>query len=165
MSYFEIDKIASNDAKQLFIEWMEKNDRILSEDDLEKQYREMLDEFPVKIGSLEWDGSYVLEELDPTAYRCGFADFTGSGDYWEADDYVSNSYLTDDPSDLWDEFLEEETVRYCSFHRLYEPVDQFNTPMFENVDDDEPMDSDDWDWCDAAHAEANQRIDDFVGKR
>ena len=29
----------------------------------------------VRLGSLVWDADYVLRELDPIAYRCGFSDF------------------------------------------------------------------------------------------
>ena len=39
-------------------------------------YNEMLDEQGmIKIGSLEYYPSTVLEEVDPTAYRVGFTEF------------------------------------------------------------------------------------------
>jgi hypothetical protein len=44
-------------------------------DDYEDSYREMLDEYPVQICSLEYSASYVLEQIDPTAYRCGLNDY------------------------------------------------------------------------------------------
>lgn len=45
-------------------------------DDYEDQYCEMIDEGgPVRIGSLEYTASYVLREIDPTAYRCGLLDY------------------------------------------------------------------------------------------
>ena len=40
-------------------------------------YDEHLDEMgDVTLGSFSWRASQVLKEMDPTAYRCGFADFT-----------------------------------------------------------------------------------------
>lgn len=45
----------------------------------EEQYCEALDEGgPVRIGSLEYTASYVLREVDPTAYRCGLNDYVDS---------------------------------------------------------------------------------------
>ena len=43
----------------------------------EEDYDNMLDEcYPeVCMGSLSWSPSYVLKELDPIAYNCGFSDF------------------------------------------------------------------------------------------
>ena len=42
----------------------------------EEEYDQMLDEMgDVVIGSLSYSASHVLKEVDPIAYRCGFADF------------------------------------------------------------------------------------------
>ena len=43
----------------------------------EEDYDNFLDEcYPmVEMGSMSWSPSYVLSELDPIAYRCGFSDF------------------------------------------------------------------------------------------
>ena len=49
-------------------------------DDYTDQYDAMLDEYDVNIGSLSYSGSYVLKEIDPTAYRCGLLDFVDSFD-------------------------------------------------------------------------------------
>ena len=40
-------------------------------------YNDMLDEcYPtVMVGTLEWDPSHVLAELDPIAYKCGWIDW------------------------------------------------------------------------------------------
>ena len=41
-----------------------------------EMYNEMLDEQGVvKIGNLEYYPSYILEKVDPIAYRVGFSDF------------------------------------------------------------------------------------------
>jgi hypothetical protein len=54
----------------------------VSERDLAERYDSMLDEIsePVRIGALEYLPSEVLKAVDPVAYRCGFADFTGDDD-------------------------------------------------------------------------------------
>lgn len=43
-------------------------------------YNEMLDDCgaPFRVGSMTYPASSTLEEVDPTAYRCGFADWTDS---------------------------------------------------------------------------------------
>ena len=43
----------------------------------EKDYDNMLDDCysTVTMGKFSWNPSYVLSELDPVAYRCGFSDF------------------------------------------------------------------------------------------
>jgi peptidoglycan hydrolase CwlO-like protein len=52
----------------------------LDNDDYEDQYRDMLEELagPVRIGLLEYSAARVLEEIDPTAYRCGLYDYIAS---------------------------------------------------------------------------------------
>jgi hypothetical protein len=48
----------------------------IDEEEAENQYRDELDELhPIVIGSMEFQASEVLEQLDPTAYRCGFTDW------------------------------------------------------------------------------------------
>ena len=47
----------------------------------EEEYKDALDEQgDVVIGSLHYSPSYVLREVDPTAYRCGLADYIDSLD-------------------------------------------------------------------------------------
>ena len=47
------------------------------ENELEVMYDEMLDECNpmVKIGTLEYSPSWVLKNVDPTAYRIGFSEY------------------------------------------------------------------------------------------
>ena len=59
----------------LFLAWLEENNHIIPERDIERMYEDMLDEYPVVIGSLEYSGSHVLQNIDPIAYRCGFLDY------------------------------------------------------------------------------------------
>ena len=68
-------------------------DRIKSEldpIDIEQRHREMLDEcYPkVKIGYLTFYPSQIVEECDPTAFRCGAVDY--------ADSLVSDRTISDD---------------------------------------------------------------------
>lgn len=51
------------------------------QDDYVEQYEEMIDaQGDVVIGSLRYSPSYVLKEIDPTAYRCGLNDYIDSLD-------------------------------------------------------------------------------------
>lgn len=91
----------------------------LSPIDVEEAYREMLDDCyeTVEVGGLSFCPSRVVEELDPTAFRCGMSDYADSmsdqwievcGDYYDLDkimeirdDIVSE--LEDEDADLEEE--------------------------------------------------------------
>ena len=48
-----------------------------SETAMKDAYDEMLDCYgPVKIGNLEYSASWVLEQVDPTAYRIGLDEYS-----------------------------------------------------------------------------------------
>ena len=81
----------------------------------EEEYCESIDEMgEVFIGSLTYQASMVLKEVDPTAYRCGLVDFVDSLDvsddpaYKELEEELET--LEDELSDLETdlEYLEEE---------------------------------------------------------
>ena len=59
----------------------------VTESEIESEFREMLDEVcePVRIGTLVYEPSHVLSEVDPTAYRCALADFESADfvEVWE----------------------------------------------------------------------------------
>ena len=64
-----------------------------SERDLKDRYRQDLDDCNsvVKIGSLGYNPSCVLEHVDPIAFRCGFTDWLDSENYQECNectDYI-----------------------------------------------------------------------------
>ena len=60
----------------------------INPDDYEASYNEFLDEEgPVIIAGMEFDVSYALKELDPTAYRCGLVDYVDSIDKKETQEY------------------------------------------------------------------------------
>ena len=51
----------------------------LTEKEAYEMYDECLDEEgPIRIGSLSYDPSDVLKNVDPTAYECGFTDYIDS---------------------------------------------------------------------------------------
>ena len=52
----------------------------LSDHELETRYKDMLDECyeTIKVCGYEYQPSRVLEEVDPVAFRCGFADWLNS---------------------------------------------------------------------------------------
>lgn len=61
----------------------------LDPDNYEDQFDESLDESipEIEIGCLTYSPSYVLKNVDPTAYRCGLNDFIDSFDASETDEY------------------------------------------------------------------------------
>ena len=80
----------------------------LDEDDYTDLYDEALNEGgPVRIGGLEYDPAYVLREVDPTAYRCGLADFVAGMELTDSDEYrelvEQLEELQDELTDLEDE--------------------------------------------------------------
>lgn len=51
----------------------------ISDRAIEEMYQDCLDESgPVKIAGYEYDTSHALRLVDPTAYRCGLADYISS---------------------------------------------------------------------------------------
>jgi hypothetical protein len=100
----------------MFLDWLRYNGHIITERDVERMYDDMLDdmldEYPVTIGSLEYSGSYVLQQVDPVAYRCGFLDFV-DGQFYRLYDYglASDDYAQSLES-LWDDF-EDEMLAIC----------------------------------------------------
>jgi len=95
-----------------FQSWLdEEGVKVFSTDDLEEMYDQMLDdEYSCTIGSIKFDGSRILHELDPIAYRCGFNDWLDAGNYVEIgdEDLFGGEYLEDgeDEEDLKQRFLE-----------------------------------------------------------
>lgn len=60
----------------------------INQDEYEDQYCDMLDEVStVQIGSLSYDPSTVLREVDPIAYRCGLNDYVDSLDVEDDEKY------------------------------------------------------------------------------
>lgn len=54
----------------------------------EESYKELIDEQgPVIVAGMKFTASRILEELDPTAYRCGLCDYVDSLDVTDDDEY------------------------------------------------------------------------------
>jgi predicted nucleic acid-binding Zn-ribbon protein len=82
----------------------------LDVDDYENSYQEALDsDGPVIIAGMKFDPSYALQELDPTAYRCGLGDYVDS---IEKDDDPTYKKLEEELETLEDELsdLESELI-------------------------------------------------------
>ena len=65
------------EIKEELAELKEKKEDIENNEDwATEQYDNMIDsQGTVKIGNLEYNASYVLEQVDPIAYRCGYNDY------------------------------------------------------------------------------------------
>lgn len=95
-----------------FAEWIAEEYDILSEDEVEKLWDECLDEYPVNIAGLKFSASYALQQLDPTAYRCGFSEFT-DGDYYDLCDYsLGDGWIETDPEELLEDFMDQVLLQY-----------------------------------------------------
>ena len=95
----------------LFLEWLRENDHIITERDAERMYADMLEEYPVVIGSLKYSGSHVLQNIDPIAYRCGFLDFVDGQQFSQLCDYgMDSDDYVEDIDRLWDMYQDGEEL-------------------------------------------------------
>lgn len=114
--------------KERFQEWLRDHAEFaVDEDELWAMYDQYLDEIgTIDFGGVKYEGSRVLRELDPTAYRCGFHDWAdgqwdevdADGDwYYPSDRVIYDDYLNwlgyddDDDNDEpdWDAMRKEES--------------------------------------------------------
>jgi hypothetical protein len=92
------------------VKWIPDEDEVISYGALDDMYKGFLDEIhgTVKICGYEYSSSRALGEVDPTAYRCGFADWLDSQvkdeSLYEYDDEYSNKDITE-PDEFTDWFL------------------------------------------------------------
>jgi hypothetical protein len=78
--------------------------------DLEELYREMLDDCEpvVKVAGLSFTPSRIIEELDPTAFRCGVSDYADSLIGETLSDEIDGEYYNlDEVNDIRDEIESE----------------------------------------------------------
>lgn len=76
----------------------------LTESALEQQYQELLNEPGlVDVGGLTFEPARVIEELDPTAYRCGLIEYIDSLKVME----VQGGYYEKSELDLYYDEIEE----------------------------------------------------------
>jgi hypothetical protein len=62
----------------------------ISESEAYQMYEDMIDECndEVNISGLTYNPSYVLKNVDPIAYRCGFVDFLDAMDFILEDEAI-----------------------------------------------------------------------------
>ena len=73
---------------------------LISESDAVERYEDILDsEGPLTLAGMSYARSYVLREVDPVAYRCGFNDFVDS----LSEDGIFVEGLTEDEMESEDE--------------------------------------------------------------
>ena len=75
-------------------------------DDQEDAYKEALDsDGPVSVAGMEFEAHRIIEELDPTAYRCGLVNYV---DGLEKDDDPKYKELEEELETLQDELADLE---------------------------------------------------------
>lgn len=75
-------------------------------DDYINEYNELLDEFnEITINGMSYDASRILEETDPTAYRCGLVDYVDTIDLGDIEEYRD---LVDERDSIQDAMYEIE---------------------------------------------------------
>ncbi len=126
----------STKAQAAWGDYLRNYDGLITEDQAEQNYREWLDDLSeeVKIVSLTWAASYVLEQLDPIAFRCGFSDYVSSEGLEEITIDGKLFYCDKSDDDLLDEFLSDECDecalcgQYCLREELapIDPEDGFS---------------------------------------
>jgi hypothetical protein len=81
MTREELNKAIEEKNKEIVGKQRELDLFELDNDDYEKSYKECLDDSgTVEVAGISFDPSQILEELDPTAYRCGLNDYVDSKD-------------------------------------------------------------------------------------
>jgi hypothetical protein len=78
--------------------------------DLEELYRDMIDECEpvVRVGGLSFTPSRIIEELDPTAFRCGVSDYADSLIGETLSEEIDGEYYNlDEVNDIRDEIESE----------------------------------------------------------
>jgi len=73
---YEIEEVEEENEEAL--EAIEREVEVYDDSELENMYVESLDCETVMVCGQEFNPSRILEELDPTAYRCGLNDFIDS---------------------------------------------------------------------------------------
>ena len=87
--------------------------RLITEAEALEMYEEMLDDCEglVELCGMTYSASYVLREVDPVAYRCGFNDYVDS----LTDDDIFVEGLTDSEMDPEDDGQPDEAQEWESF--------------------------------------------------
>lgn len=94
--------------EQWIDEWLLENVTGMDDNDVEAQWDECLDmDGDTVIGSLHYTTSWVLKQIDETAYRCGLNDFTDGENYYEANGLYYTSEQRDEAEEAYSEMMDE----------------------------------------------------------
>ena len=98
----------NHDPKDIIEKADELGYRYFTDTVLDLRYSDWIDELrgPVKIAGITFQPSRILQELDPTAYRCGFNNYLDA----EELDEVGNFYMYRAEIDACTEALDEENT-------------------------------------------------------
>lgn len=85
---------------------------VISEAEAVERYEDILDsEGPLTLAGMSYARSYVLREVDPVAYRCGFNDFVDS----LSEDGIYVEGLTDSEMEPEDDGQPDEAQEWYDF--------------------------------------------------
>lgn len=65
-------KKQSDAIKAIFLDWLRDSDHIITGSEIDRMYDDMLDEYPVVIGSLEYPAAMSCSRLTPLLTAVGF---------------------------------------------------------------------------------------------
>lgn len=97
-------------ARALFLESDDVQKLVIEEHEMRRAYRESLSEAygTVMICGHEYDAVQALEDVDPVAFNCGFADYTGQDEFCEWSGTYYHADELDDALDAWEAAQEGE---------------------------------------------------------
>ncbi len=117
MNKIELGKAIEETKAQIAAKEKEMENFEIDPDDYEDEYTNFIDgEGEVNIMGMKYQASYVLREVDPTAYRCGLVDYVDGIDKEETKAYKD---------------LEEE------LENLSDELESLESDLEEMEDDDE----------------------------
>jgi predicted ribosome quality control (RQC) complex YloA/Tae2 family protein len=105
--------------------------------DLEQRYRNTLDEVcgEISVGNLTFSASRIVEELDPTAFRCGVADSSDGfteidGSYYDTDelDRAKQAFIEERETEL--AALDKQENVEAEIHRLENELAELEAHSF-----------------------------------
>ena len=107
MNKTEIEKAIEDKKAEIAAKEKEAENFELDPDDYEESYKESLDsEGPVNVAGMTFEAHRIIEELDPTAYRCGLVDYVDGINKTEDAGYIE---LTEELETLEDELSDLES--------------------------------------------------------
>ena len=81
----------------------------IDQDKHEESYKELIDEQgPVIVAGMKFTASRILEELDPTAFRCGLNDYVDSLELSDDEEYQALESELEEATDELNDIVEAE---------------------------------------------------------